>query len=85
VSKAIRVDVVGFTGSGRSTVMRIIADALKWHNIAATVKDEKHNAAFAVNQQRRIASLVEDGLTVEINQVFAHRANVEGGHGGDTR
>lgn len=81
MTKAIRVDVVGFTGSGRSTVMRIIADALKWHGIKVTVNDEDHNAAFAVNQQRRIASLVEDGLTVEINQVFAVRSSRNLEHG----
>lgn len=81
MTKEIRIDVVGFTGSGRSTVMRIIADALKWHNIAVTVHDEQHNAAFAVNQQRRIATLVEDGLTVEINQVFAARAGRNMEHG----
>lgn len=84
MAKAIRVDVVGFTGSGRSTVMRIIADALKWHSIEATVNDEDHNAAFAVNQQRRIAALVEDGLTVEINQVSAPRSSA-GGSSGDAR
>ncbi len=81
MAKAIRVDVVGFTGSGRSTVMQIIADALKWHDIEVTVNDEDHNAAFAVNQQRRIASLVEDGLTVEINQVFAVRSSRNLEHG----
>ena len=81
MAKAIRVDVVGFTGSGRSTVMQIIADALKWHDIEVTVNDEDRNAAFAVNQQRRIASLVEDGLTVEINQVFAVRSSRNLEHG----
>jgi len=63
--------------------MQIIADALKWHNIDARVHDEEHNAAFAVNQQRRIASLVEDGLAVDIHQVFVSRASF--GQQGDTR
>ena len=81
MTKAIRVDVVGFTASGRSTVMRIIADALKWHDIEANVHDEEHNASFAVNQQRRIAALVEDGLTVDIHQVFAVRASRNLEHG----
>lgn len=84
MTKAIRVDVVGFTASGRSTVMRIIADALKWHNIEVKVNDEEHTAAFAVNQQRRIAALIEDGLTVDIHQVSASRAST-GGRDGDSR
>lgn len=81
MAKAVRIDVVGFTASGRSTVMQIIANALQQHGIAANVHDEEHSASFAVNKHRRIAALVEDGLTVDIHQVFAPRSSRNLEHG----
>lgn len=81
MAKVIRVDVVGCTGSGRSTVMRIIADSLKWHGIEATVHDPELSDMFALHQQRRIAELVADRLTVDIHQVNAVRPATGGGDG----